>query len=382
MKKQYKLIIEPLTPVHIGNGNELTPLDYNLVEAKQGVRYVVFSTDKILNHILDDSSKMSLFANASSSGNMKALQDFFHKNMKAEDIEYLAEVTKEFTNIFEKNLQKDPYENAAKVLQIYRPAGTKTPVIPGSAIKGSIRTAVINKLLYDVSDEKYEEFKDDFANIRDKKKFDSILQKKLMSEYSDAKKDPFRSVEIKDCTFEGKGTQQVGVLKNISSKNNKIMTLDKMQIMAETIKASMDGEEVKAVTNVRINEDLQNINDGVSMKISIKKIIESCNEFYMTQFDNEYEKFYKNTDDSKCDKIVELKEKLNDIVKSNSNSCIIRIGRWSQVEFVTFGSDFRTPKTRTVRGKSLGYGGTRTVFNADGDYLPMGWCKCTFEEIQ
>lgn len=382
MKKQYKLIIEPLTPIHIGNGNELTPLDYNLVEAKQGVRYVVFSTDKLLSHIIDESAKMSLFENASSSGNMKALQDFFHKNMKAEDVEYLAEVTKEFVNIFEKNLQKDPYENAAKVLQIYRPAGTKTPVIPGSAIKGSIRTAVINKLLYDVSDENYEGLKENFANIRDKKKFDSILQKKLMNEYSDAKKDPFRSVEIRDCTFEGKGTQQVGVLKNISSKNNKITALDKMQIMAETIKGSMNGEEVKAVTNVRINEGLQNINDGVSMKISIKKIIESCNEFYMTQFDNEYEKFYKNTDDSKCDKIVDLKEKLNDIIKSNSNSCIIRIGRWSQVEFVTFGSDFRTPKTRTVRGKSLGYGGTRTVFNADGDYLPMGWCKCTFEEIQ
>ena len=382
MKKQYKFTLETLTPVHIGNGNELTPLDYNLVEAKQGVRYVVFSTDKILNHILDDSAKMSLFENASSSGNMKALQNFFHKNMKAEDIVYLAEVTKEFSNIFEKNLQKDPYENAAKVLQIYRPAGTKNPVIPGSAIKGSIRTAVINKLLYDVSDENYEELKDNFVYTKDKKKFDSILQKKLMNDYSDAKRDPFRSIEILDCTFEGKGTQQVGVLKNISSKNNRITALDKMQMMAETIKASMDGAEVKAVSKVRINEGLQNINDSVSMKISIKKIIESCNEFYMTQFDNEYEKFYNNTDDLKCDKIAELKEKLNDIVKSNSNSCIIRIGRWSQVEFVTFGGDFRTPKTRIVRGKPLGYGGTRTVFNADGDYLPMGWCKCTFEEIQ
>ena len=203
-----------------------------------------------------------------------------------------------------------------------------------------------------------------------------------MNGYSDEKKDPFRSVEVIDCIFEGKGTQQVGVLKNISSKNNRITTLDKMQIMAETIKASMDGAEVKAVSKVRINEGLQNINDSVSMKISIKKIIESCNEFYMTQFDNEYEKFYKSTEDSKCNKIAELKEKLNDIVKSNSNSCIIRIGHWSQVEFVTFGSDFRTPKTRIVRGKPLGYGGTRTVFNADGDYLPMGWCKCTFEEIQ
>ncbi len=235
--------------------------------------------------------------------------------------------------------------------------------------------------MIDVSDENYEELKDNFVYTKDKKKFDSILQKKLMNDYSDAKRDPFRSIEILDCTFEGKGTQQVGVLKNISSKNNRITALDKMQMMAETIKASMDGAEVKAVSKVRINEGLQNINDSVSMKISIKKIIESCNEFYMTQFDNEYEKFYNNTDDLKCDKIAELKEKLNDIVKSNSNSCIIRIGRWSQVEFVTFCGDFRTPKTRIVRGKPLGYGGTRTVFNADGDYLPMGWCKCTFEEI-
>ena len=30
MKERYKLTIEPITPVHIGTGVELTPLDYKV----------------------------------------------------------------------------------------------------------------------------------------------------------------------------------------------------------------------------------------------------------------------------------------------------------------------------------------------------------------
>ena len=66
----------------------------------------------------------------------------------------------------------------------------------------------------------------------------------------------------------------------------------------------------------------------------------------------------------------------------NDNSFVIRVGRWSQVEFVTFGSDFRSPKTSPGKGgKPKGWGGTRTLFDYNGQYLPMGWCKCTIKPL-
>ena len=30
-----------------------------------------------------------------------------------------------------------------------------------------------------------------------------------------------------------------------------------------------------------------------------------------------------------------------------------------------------------TRGPKKSYGKTRTVFDYDGQYIPLGWCKCT-----
>ena len=57
MKERYKLTIEPLTPVHIGTGVELTPLDYK-VTSKLGTTdfkknmYFKFSSDNRINFLL------------------------------------------------------------------------------------------------------------------------------------------------------------------------------------------------------------------------------------------------------------------------------------------------------------------------------------------
>ena len=70
MKERYKLIIEPITPVHIGTGVELTPLDYK-VTSKLGTldfkknMYFKFSSDKILRRMIEtgDTNKLIQFEN-------------------------------------------------------------------------------------------------------------------------------------------------------------------------------------------------------------------------------------------------------------------------------------------------------------------------------
>lgn len=60
MKEIYKIKIEPLTAVHIGSGNSLLPIDYTLVNPNNSTekRYVKFSTDKIINSILESGSAL------------------------------------------------------------------------------------------------------------------------------------------------------------------------------------------------------------------------------------------------------------------------------------------------------------------------------------
>jgi len=382
-KKQYKLTVEPITAVHIGNGKEITPLDYMLVKTSQkNIRFCKFSSDEILGRLINEKQIkiLSEFEDITSKGNMKEMQKFFHNCFSSRDVEYLCEVTKEFQSLYNININKDPFNNASKVLQIYRQKRRNIPVIPGSSLKGAIRTAVINKLLSDVSDSQYDNLCDLFDNQRGKKgKLDSVFQKKLLGNYSDAKEDPFRCIEISDCEFEVKNSQIVGLMKNIKKNihSGEVEQTNTIQIMAEVIKGSFMDSYGVGDTSFRLNTDLQNTK-RITRAISVDDIIESCNWFYFEQFKKEYDKFYHEAVNDECKCIISLYKTLKQIVTMNSNSFILRVGRWSQVEFVTFDESFREPDVP----KNKSFGKTRTIFNYDGQYLPMGWCKCTIEEVK
>ena len=378
-KKTYKLTIEPLTCIHVGNGEELTFLDYTIRQRKSGESlYMKFSSDSILHRIAKNPAKTREFEIASSSENMKSLQNFFQNNFSLdEDLEYPCEVTKEFNELYLLNKGKDPFENSAIVQQMYRPAGKKTPVIPGSSLKGAVRTAVLNEMLSEVSDSAYARFeklcKGGAGEKPNYKKLNEQIQKELLGNYRDGKDDPFRTLEFSDCIFPAKNSQIVGVLKVISTNQHsgELFRMNDIQIQAEAIKGQLMGSCEKGECLLRLNTDIIK-QKGVAKALEIKDIVNACNENYWFEFEEEYNKFYK--DAAKfTTKINELYSLLEEIQKKE-NQFIIRLGQWSQVEFITFEENLRVPKTNK-------YGNTRTVFNYDGQYLPFGWCKCTVEEV-
>jgi|GEM_PF-780134 CRISPR-associated RAMP protein, csm5 family len=393
-KKIYTIEIEPLTGVHIGTGEKLTPIDYTVVALKNKKEmYLKFSSDKILDRLISEGSDLSAFYTASDNRNMKALRGFFHTHLtKSGDIDYPCDVTAGFLQAYTRNKNKDPLENAAEVLQMYRPAGSKQPVIPGSSLKGAIRTAVLNQILSNLSNAAYDtEYDNLHGNLTDAEK---ALQKTLLMS-SNEKNDPFRTVLIEDTVFEPKNTQLVGLLKNISASNDELIPLQ-LQLQAEVLRGTLIGGSAKAYTHLIIDEGLQRAsiaeNKGkknqafrFNKAISMGDIAKACNYFFMREFKNEYGAFYGDSDD-RIAIIKKLKDELDKIdarkdTVSNAAGCfMIRVGRWSQVEFVTLEKNFRQPKVPTKGGKSRESGTTRTVFDYDGEYVPLGWCKCTYTE--
>ena len=397
-KKTYTLT--PVTAVHIGTGNELTLLDYKIVSKVGDVdfkkkMYIKFSSDRILQRLFDNEKAMNAFERASVKGNMKELQEFFHENCTTiKDTDYPCEVTKGFLKAYNENLDKDPYLNAAIILQMYHTEGTPRPVIPGSSVKGSIRTALLNGYIEGLSDSDYNYWLKEFGKERSPENFDAKLQKKLF-DYNDAKNDPLRAVSVPDCSFKATGTQLVGKL-SLVSFNDQYESLDSIgaQIQAEVLRGEL--LEGKAVSQICINidEKLQKTElppqrkderPKLIKKITFDDIHKSCNDFYWSEFQDEYKTFYKNVNDGTEKLIIELKNKLEKAVNTKGQF-IVRVGRWSQVEFVTYEESFRKPITKKDKfGKPLGYGKTRTLFDYDGNYVPMGWCileekeepKCT-----
>lgn len=376
MSKQiYKLTIEPITCVHIGTGKQLTMLDYMVITTKAGQeRFLKYSSDKLLQRIATDKKLAADFEKVSFSNDMKALMLFFHNTCKPmEDLDYLCETTKDFCSEYGKNKNKDPYENAAFVEQMYRPEGSMNPVIPGSSFKGALRTAILNQKMHEISDEDYDSLYDELENNRDMRKFEKSIQIQLLGNYKNEKNDPFRAIEISDSNFEARDTQIVGRAANFdSNKQNGELLQKSIQIQVEAIKGYFIGNQNKSVSQLRINTDLYD-KKGCSMSITEQDIINSCNYFYLREFNKEYEKFYQEASTG-CDLIAKLKGELKTITETK-NQFIIRVGRWSQVEFMTFEENFR----RLPSGE--GTGSTRTLFNYDGQYLPFGWCKCTLEQI-
>lgn len=393
MKKIYKIKIEPLTAVHIGTGEKLLPLDYTLATPKgsENKRYVKFNSDKIISTILEseDESLIQKLQETSESNDIdklgKFFQEYFYKG-----IEYDAKTTSEFAKLFSAKKSDGLRSNALEVEQMLHTGNV--PYIPGSSVKGAVRTAILNNiLLREMDDDSYNALKymADEEKQRDFKKkgtYEKKIQNRALQideklKCNDVQKDPFRCLEFTDCKFSPKA-QIVGCIENIKiDRLTKELTETGMQIIAESIPGTLLGGKYSAELSLRINTDLQNTDliesFHINKKITIREIIDSCNFFFEKQFNKEYEKFYSDAVEH-VDKIVSLK-KIVDSIDSVKNQFIIRLGRWSQIEFVALGNDFRNPKTPSRRGKVMPYGTTRTVLNYDGQYIPMGWCKCTVE---
>lgn len=378
MKERYKLTVEPITPVHIGTGKTLTPLEYIIKETKntKEKKYVRFDDESILSRVASNPEDAKKFDTISQKGNMKEIRKFFHENFKGKkDLMYMCPMTKEFISKYDKNIERDPLENAMEVLEMYRVPITWEAVIPGTSLKGSIRTAVLNYLL----DQKIPgRQRHPLTKKDDQKKQKEILE--IDGDY--AKKDPFRSVSISDCMHKKtRNGQIVGLLKNISfDKETEELKALQMQMQAECISGSLIGAESYAEGIISIDKDLNSLNiPAGSIKITINEIRTACNNFFIKEFNKELIKFYPNETDN-TQLIDRLCEELEEINKSD-NSFLIRIGRWSQVEYVTM-DGFRNPKTpRGKNGVPKRWGGTRTVFDYDGQFIPMGWCKCTIEKL-
>lgn len=395
MKQIYKIKIEPLTAVHIGTGEKLLPIDYTLVAPKNSStkNYVKFSSDRIIDSILSSgtSQQKQELQKASDENNINALAAFFQKYFYL-GIDYDSRITQSFFDLYSKKIKLGLFENSLEVNQILHHE-TK-PYIPGSSIKGAIRTAVLNKsLLKDLPQEVYDDLLEMANNEKQKDlrkagKYDDKIQVKALSmlkvkDIDNAKLDPFRCIEITDCDFSSK-TQLVGQMENLKIDRHKNeLQSESMQIIAESISGKLaDCKFSSSEFLIRINEDLQNIelNNGfcINFQISLKEIISACNFFFRKQFNEEYKKFYQDAYD-KIDKISELKQIIDAIPENSENEFLLRVGRWSQIEYVTFGKDFRNPKTPVKKGKVMPSGTSRTVLNYNGQYLPMGWCKCTVE---
>lgn len=353
MAEIYKVKYQILTPIHIGTGEDLTPFDYVIVKDE----FHRVNADEIISSLSQE--QLNKFYALIERNNITSLRELIVENFDAEKFsKYKVSVTQNVAEKYRENLKN--VNNQLLISPFVRVAGDFRPYIPGSSIKGAIRTAIIDQVAKNnpevikriVSNEK--EYK---SNTWEHKLLKAVtVDQRRKEEKVDISKDPFRVLKISD-VFVSDEVMKIGEVLNakVDKRRNRLATVG-IQMIKEVIAGEiMTSRAVEFEGEIVIDDFLPKVK-GVSMSLTKDFIISSCNQFYEEEFKRERE-FYEFAVD-----MSEVIERMRNLLKVGQDECIVRVGRFSGVYAVTISE-------RKKEGK------TRNLF--EGKY-PMGWMKIKF----
>lgn len=343
--KRYNIKIQVLSPIHIGSGEQIDPLEYVV----DGNLFFRLDINRFLSELPEQLKKD--FYTATDSANPVVLRHFFLKNMDYKKHQLYQSVAQpSFIESYKQSID-DPKTQLLVNLMTRSPGDYKA-YIPGSSIKGAIRTAVISTLANQ-------------RNIKPRnfKKFENeVLQ------YRDGKRDPFRCLRIADASLPAVSTYIDRVqIYNPESKTGPDPR--GIQMFYEMCFSMMDEEKIAPRTTLHIDDQLprkKSISNAVSKGLAVEGIIKSCKDFYLPKIESEHNKFYRSSHE-----LEEANKPLLDVTFGD-NEFPLRLGRFSHIECTTVDT-FRNPGGAAQR---RGFGNTRTL--CDGR-MAMGWAKVTVE---
>lgn len=372
IKEKHNMRLIPISAVHVGSGNTIDRMEYTLRERGEGLpAFLRFYPEKIVEDLVP--KEMETFNNLIESNNLLGLSDFFGEHRSKKARKYLGSTTQDFFSEYED--RKNSLTNRLEIEEQYRAQGQASPIIPGSSIKGALRTAILNEQV-EILQRKEPQKIAQYNKYREK--YDTKFQKEILH-YTSPNDDPFRLISIEDCIFTPIGTQLVGRLMQYKPFSKKAEDFDTTAIFAEVIRGKLSGSENSANFSVIFDSSIKDsiVPESKALKykigqklfnkkIYLKELLEASDKFYQRLFDDEYNKFYLDTNNSYVRNGADELAGNIDNMKTD-NRYLIRIGRWSHIEAVSI-KGLVNPRARH------GFGKTRTLFKYDDIFIPMGWC--------
>lgn len=349
--KSYKIKCEALSPIHIGDGTEIEPLEYVIEDKlyKINLNEFLYSlTDNLLKQLKQ----------LQASNNLTGIRKFIKENVNLKEFtEWQSDISNSVKGIYNEKFDKP--QNQLIVSPFIR-SGNKL-YIPGSSIKGAIRTALLNLWSNDIQGEPKDKSK---AQNVEAEILKSLVGPDNKGKYKfNMDKDPFRALKIRDIFLPENSTIFSKVSNFNINENNKLHETD-IQIILEVAKSLLFGNSINLEFEIAIDEKLFN-NPATklqSRRIDINLLLSACNKFYTSVLENERERLFDNRDENIARYYEIIKEKAKD-------GYLLRVGWGSGFESITL-EKFRQPKN-PQRGRS-GWGYSKHL--VEGKY-PLGWVK-------
>lgn len=386
----YECTLTPLTPIQIGNGNELSPFEY-IIKNKE---YYRVDINEVIKNMPENIKKQ--FIKTLEENSMFTARKFLKNNYKKEyGYLYKCVVDNEYSELYENKIGEIGKKNEENQLLISEFIGTHTgKYIPGSTLKGAFRTAY---LMGNFTPDDYYKIRREIENKNGRKiptkPFRSVLDKNIVKkiearilemEELEPKFDPFKNFKITDTelkadmieiqSIERKGMKHnkyismpmgsFEVTKSLFGSNENIEL--KFQVSIKNFAGKM-GEIYKksSVKKDKNNMDSQIVKETIDFYLDDgSEILEALNNKAEKILEEDIKFFEKiNADNSLkfCHELLKYKNNLKE------NQALIRIGRGAGFNSTTF----------NLYNKTIEEVFTRVTVKD----MPIGWALITCKEI-
>lgn len=362
---RYRLHIEPLTPFHVGAGTAIEPYDYDTVQDTAGCWLMVIDLAMVVADALP--ARRTEFEQFSRRADFRSLRRWLRENaVPARHCRWRVRVAPAaFAEI------RGHLDDPARLGEIHlflRDAATGVPYLPGSSIKGAIRTAIVDAAAREnkarmprLEAVARDADRDRWVGPR----FEAAAMGNTRPDGgADLYRDPLRQIAIADVPLPADACciDRIHILRQ---HEETIGDPGGIVIYRDLAGAGLGQGSFEFAGELRVHRllaDRQRMGDAVlPRKLEAAAICRACNDFYRPRLEEELHRFVRD---------ATLKARLRTAAEAvAANQCLLRLGRHSHFECVTVGEPFR-------RSPRRGYGKTRSYI---GGQVPLGWLLVTME---
>ncbi|TWT40211.1 type III-A CRISPR-associated RAMP protein Csm5 [Botrimarina hoheduenensis] len=406
----YPIQLTPLTPVHIGSGELMSAIDYRYLddEAGGGPRLAALDLDRFFGEQnlraflesifgaapprITEAPALANYPKTQAGRAQWALDNVAYKKQSATGTasahpvdqllagdglaEWLSEhLPAEYLRppIFVESQSADDLRQAlqdsarGEIHLLPRNTATGTPYLPGSSLKGALRTPIVAQALQGTTNhhQLQEAQQREKGRSRVSQRFEAAaLGHANQHGAPDLLRDPFRQVRLSDLTCKQLRTEvrRLQIVRRMGSTCGD-SDPSKIHLWRECYVGMLEGHQPVWRGELRLAPHLADPRVTPMQRHRLPRLIDrqalldACNEFYRPLLVEELARF-------RCD--PDVAEGLQATAASlTDQQCLIRLGRHSHFECVTVGSRWSEPYS------NRGAGNTRTYA---GGTVPLGWC--------
>jgi len=348
-----------LSPIHIGDGTDIEPLDYVISDD------LLYRIDlgTFISALPPTEEKNISFVRGGSPGRdqlidiRRFIKDRFSTHMP---FMWRARVSQTVRKLYEEKL--DQPENLLLLCPFIRSGDH--PYIPGSSLKGVIRTALLNKWAEEIRSLKVpgkpKEVEAEILKALDIKPSRKADQREQYKQNID--KEIFRAIRVEDVSLPDGSTCFMKV-SNYNLKEGRLNETNIQMIREVTESALSEGRSPSISFTISIDHRyLKHPGSALGRRdMDVKTILSSCNEFYRRVLDDERKRLF----DGKSEDIAAI---YNKISEESDGLFLLRIGWGSGVDAMTI-KKFMDPNIRWGKSKHI----------VEGKY-PLGWIAVSHGE--